>query len=315
MREGCHGTGVAAALLLDVVLGEPPARIHPTVLMGGCVALVEKKGVSFPPSGRRVAGVAAAVAVPGASFLLARTALRSLPPGTRWLAGAALTSTALSLRGLGEAATAVERELCLGDLERARERVGEIVGRDTESLSGEGVARAAVETVAENTSDGVVAPMLYALLFGAPGALAYRAVNTLDSMLGYREGPYRELGWAPARLDDLANLLPARLTMLAVALASGRPRATLSAARRFGSRHTSPNAGWAEAAFSGALGLRLGGPSSYRGVVREGASIGDGQPPVPRDVRRAVRLMQRSCLLLAAVFLVAERAAGAASRV
>jgi adenosylcobinamide-phosphate synthase len=182
-----------------------------------------------------------------------------------------------------------------------------MVGRDTEALSEEAVARAAVESVAENTSDGVVAPMLYGLLFGAPGALAYKAINTLDSMVGYREAPYAELGRASARLDDLANLVPARMTALAAAIASGHPAATLLSARRYGPLTSSPNAGWAEAAFAGALGLRLGGANTYGGVAREGPVLGDGRRPRPEDIRRAVSLMRRLCILFAGVMLVSGR--------
>ena len=181
------------------------------------------------------------------------------------------------MRGLSRAARAVERELLEGDLERARASVGALVGRDTEDLSKGEISRAVVESVAENASDGVVAPMLYGFLFGAPGALAYRAVNTLDSMVGYRVGPYAELGWASARLDDLANLAPARATAVAAAAVSGgrSPRS-----RRPGATDrstTSPNAGWAEAAFAGALGLGLGGPTpteAWSGWARSWATAG-----------------------------------------
>ena len=152
---------------------------------------------------------------------------------------------------------------------KARTQVGHLVGRDTGDLSESEICRAAVESVAENTSDGVVAPMLYGVLFGAPGALAYKAVNTLDSMVGYRQPPYEDLGWASARLDDLANLAPSRLTMLSTAAISGRPLRTLLTAVRYGPLTASPNAGMAEAAFAGALGVKLGGANTYGGVLRE----------------------------------------------
>ncbi len=148
--------------------------------------------------------------------------------------------------------------------------------------------------------------MLYGLLFGAPGALAYKAVNTLDSMVGYREGPYKDLGWASARLDDLANLVPARATVLAAAL-SGRPATALRTARKYGPLTASPNAGWAEAAFAGALGVRLGGINTYGGVTREGPVLGEGRSPAPRDVGRAVALMHRCCTLLALMGFLAGK--------
>src|SRR5918998_17228 len=194
----------------------------------------------------RLTGLFLAAALPTLSFVLTRLALHLTPPKLRRLLEVGLLSTALSMRGLARSALAVERELDRGDLEMARTRVKELVGRDTERLPPGEVARAAVESVAENTSDGAVAPMLYGLFFGAPGALAYRAVNTLDSMVGYRREPYAELGWASARV---------------------------------------------EAAFAGALGLRLGGSNAYGGVVRKGPILGEGRRPGPDDIRRSVRLM------------------------
>jgi adenosylcobinamide-phosphate synthase len=281
--------------------------------MGRAISAFEKRALRLKtPEARRRAGGVLALALPGLAFLSTTAALKTAPRGLRPALGAALTSTALSMRGLAEAAEAVERELRAGPpgLEVARERVGEFVGRDTDGLSEAEVCRAAVESVAENTSDGVVAPMLYGLLFGAPGALAYRAVNTLDSMVGYRRGPYEELGWASARLDDLANLVPSRVTVLAAAALSGRPATTLLTARRYGPLTSSPNAGWAEAAFAGALGVRLGGPNTYGGVTREGPVLGEGLPPVPRDVGRAVGLMRRCCALLVLTALLVGEACG-----
>jgi adenosylcobinamide-phosphate synthase len=299
---------VAAALLLDALFGEPPEPLHPTVWMGYAISVSERRVLRSKNTRLRyVVGVVLATTVPAlVSFLVGRV-LDLTPPHFRSAVGAGLISTTLSMRGLGEAAAAVERELRAGDLERARARVSEMVGRDTAALPAPEVARAAVESVAENTSDGVVAPMLYGLLLGAPGALAYRAINTLDSMVGYRTHPYAELGWASARLDDLANLAPARITALIVAAVSGRPVRTLDAARRYGPLTASPNAGWAEAAFAGALGSRLGGANVYGGVVREGPILGAGRPPGPEEIRRSVQLMRRCCALLAVVAVLAGR--------
>jgi adenosylcobinamide-phosphate synthase len=161
-----------------------------------------------------------------------------------------------------------------------------------------------VESVAENASDGVVAPMLYGILFGAPGALAYKAVNTLDSMVGHPQPPHAELGWASAKLDDLANLVPSRATAVAVAVVSGKPLLTLRIARRYGSLTASPNAGMAEAAFAGALGVKLGGTNRYGGVQRRGATLGEGRAPGPVDIHRAVSLLRRCCVLLGALALL-----------
>lgn len=302
-----RGDLAVTALLLDAVYGEPSERFHPTVWMGRCISAFERNALMLKrPLSRRIAGLLLALSLPTFVFVMAWKMLAFAPRGLRWPVEVALVSTTVSMRGLAGAAAAVERELRRGDLVAARARVAEFVGRDTEALSAAEVARAAVESVAENTSDGVVAPMLYGALFGAPGALCYKAINTLDSMVGYREPPYTHLGWAPARLDDLANLAPSRLTALSVSLLSS-PRA-LRAARKFGPLTSSPNAGWVEAAFAGALGLRLGGANCYGGVTRVGPTLGDGRAPGLEDIRRAVGLMRRCCVSLAAAFALVGRA-------
>jgi adenosylcobinamide-phosphate synthase len=309
-----RGASVATALIVDAFFGEPPATVHPVVLMGRATSTFEERALVLKDARRtRLAGLLLAITLPTLSFALARIALQFAPSKLRQPFEVGLLSTTLSMRGLARAALAVERELENGDLKTARTRVGEFVGRDTARLSTSEVARAAIESVAENTSDGVVAPMLYGLLWGAPGALAYKAINTLDSMVGHPQPPYEDLGWASARLDDLANLLPARLTALSVAAVSGSARggaATLATARRYGPLTKSPNAGWAEASFAGALGLRFGGTSSYGGVLRRGPILGSGRPPEAADIGRAVRLMHRTCLLLAGLALAATLARG-----
>jgi adenosylcobinamide-phosphate synthase len=303
-----RGGQVAAALLLDAGLGEPPEAMHPTVLMGFVISAFEKRALRIENlRSRRLAGIVLALSVPSLVFVSTRKILSVVPCKPRWMIGAALISTTLSMRGLGEAAGNVEIGLREGRLERARSLVGHLVGRDTEDLSESEVCRAAVESVAENTSDGVVAPMLYGLLFGAPGTLAYKAVNTLDSMVGYRQPPYTDVGWASARLDDLANLAPSRITMLSTAAISEHPLRTLLIALRYGPLTASPNAGMAEAAFAGALGVRLGGANTYGGVLREGPILGDGRLPAPDDIRRAVRLMRRCCVLAGILVFLAER--------
>ena len=303
-----RGTQVAAALLLDAVLGEPPETVHPTVLMGLMISAFEKRALRMEsPRSRRLVGMVLAGSVSSLMFVSTRKILSVVPCKPRWMFGTALVSTTLSMRGLGEAAEDVAFWLREGRLERARTRLGHFVGRDTDDLPESEVCRAAVESVAENTSDGVVAPMFYGALFGAPGALAYKAVNTLDSMVGYRQPPYEDLGWASARLDDLANLAPSRLTTLCAAAISGRPLGTLLTALRYGPLTASPNAGMAEAAFAGAIGIRLGGANTYGGVLREGPLLGDGRLPVLEDIRRAVRLMRRCCVLACLLIFLAER--------
>ena len=306
MRGG-NATVVAAALALDALLGEPPERLHPTVWMGRAISAFEGPALGSRGANRhRAAGILLAAVLPTAAFLSCRALLRAAPRGLRPAMEATLLSTALSMRSLGRAARGVEPALAAGRLEEARTGVGRFVGRDTSDLSEAGVCRAAVESVAENTSDGVVAPMFYGYLLGAPGALAYRAINTVDSMVGYTSPRYRHFGWAGARLDDLANLAPARLTVLAVAAASYSPARVLRAARLYGPLSSSPNAGYAEAAFAGALGLRLGGTNTYGGVERRGPVLGDGRPPGVEDIGRAVALMRRACVGISLAALLLE---------
>lgn len=305
--RGANSTVVAAALILDGLLGEPPEGLHPTVWMGRAISAYEGPALGIAEAGgRRAAGVLLAAVLPAAAFLSCRSVLRAAPRRARPVLEAALISTTLSLRGLAAAARDVRSELAAGRLEGARSRVGEFVGRDTADLPESEVCRAAVESVAENTSDGVVGPMLYGLLFGAPGALAYKAINTVDSMVGYRNPRHRDLGWAGARLDDLANLLPARLTVLAVAASSRSPGRVLSTALRYGPLTASPNAGYAEAAFAGALDVRLGGTNRYGGVERRGPTLGDGRPPTADDLGRVVALMRRACVAVAVAALLLE---------
>ncbi len=308
MRGG-NATVVASALILDALLGEPPEKLHPTVWMGRAISACEGPAFGLQGAkGRRAAGILLAATLPTAAFLSCRLLLGAAPRGLRPALEVALLSTALSMKGLDSAALTVRVKLAGGRLEEARSRIGEFVGRDASDLSEAGVCRAAVESVAENTSDGVVGPMLYGFLFGAPGALAHKAINTVDSMVGYRNPRYRDLGWAGARLDDLANLIPARLTVLAVAATSLSPARVLGTARRYGPLSSSPNAGHVEAAFAGALGLRLGGTNFYGGVERRGPVLGDGRPPNVDDIGRAVALMHRVCVMVAIAALLLEGA-------
>jgi adenosylcobinamide-phosphate synthase len=202
---------------------------------------------------------------------------------------------------LGDEATAIGQRLAADDLDGARRLLPSLVGRDPESLDAKGVARAVVESVAENTVDAVVAPACWAAVFGAPGAGTYRAVNTLDAMVGHRNERYIRFGWAAARLDDAANWLPARLAGLLVAAVRPRQAGEVFAALRHPPAHPSPNAGVVEAAFAAALGLRLGGDTVYAGRVDPRPAFGSGRPPEPADIDAAVRLSRDVTLALAAV--------------
>jgi adenosylcobinamide-phosphate synthase len=227
-----------------------------------------------------------------------------------------LIYTTIAAKDLAIHGLKVYRPLSAGDLAEARRQVSMLVGRDTERLDETGVARAAVESIAENVVDGVTAPLFFAALFGPIGAVVYRATNTLDSMFGYKNERYARFGWASARLDDVANYLPARLTGPLVALAAlllgERPIGSLRILLRDGKAHTSPNAGLPEAAFAGALGVQLGGPSFYFGQSEpvEKPTIGEPLQPLEAEhIRRASRLMIATAVLTA-IALVGARAVG-----
>lgn len=287
MNARGRALAVAGGLLADRVLGEPPISPHPVAAFGSMMRGVE----------RRVYGDDRAHG----------TLHTAVGVGTGALAGALVGSTAVATylavagRALGDAAAAVAEALDDGDLEAARARLPALVGRDTASLDEKEVARAAIESVAENTVDAVVAPALWGVVAGAPGALAYRAVNTLDATVGHRSPRYLHFGWASACLDDFAGWVPARLT--AALVAAVRPRACAAiarAVRRDAPRHPSPNAGVAEAAFAAALDLRLGGPTAYTGRLELRPPLGDGRPPEAADIGRAVQLSREVTTTLGA---------------
>ena len=289
---------VAVGVLADRLLGEPPAAVHPVVGFARAMGAFEARVYDD----RRRAGVAHAAAGVGLG-VAAGWALRST---------AVATWSAVAGRSLGEAASAVGDALAVGDLALARERLPALVGRDPSDLDEGEVARAVVESVAENTVDAVVAPALWAVVGGAPGALAHRAVNTMDAMVGHRSDRYRRYGWAAARLDDGAAWVPARVT--AALVAACRPRAARSvwrAVRQDAPAHPSPNSGVAEAAFAAALGVRLGGPSRYGDRIEERPPLGAGRPVVPSDIAPAVRLSHDVGLALAGALLVVGGRGGA----
>ena len=302
---------LAAALLgfvLDLLLGDPPWMPHPVVLMGRCITALEGRlRALFPatPRGELAAGGVMALSLPLGTLLLSWGALhglRLIHPGLSLLLGTVWSWQVLALRGLGEESGKVYRALREGTLAQARQAVGRIVGRDTGELTAEGVTRAAVETVAENFSDGVVAPMCFLFLGGAPLALCYKAINTLDSMVGYKNDRYLYFGRASARLDDLANLIPSRLAALlliaAAPLAGEDGKGAFHIWRRDRRRHASPNSAQTESAMAGALGVELAGPARYFGRLVDKPVIGDPvRPIVPEDILRANHLLYLGGLL------------------
>jgi len=277
------------AYLLDLAIGDPEQLPHPVRLIGSAIKRGEAilRPLIKTRSGEFIGGLLLTVTVVGATATAAVLLLQL----ANWLnraAGAALmvylASTTMATRNLIDEARAVERVLRAGDIARARVQVGRIVGRDTDKLSESEIVRAAVESVAESASDGIVAPMFYLALGGAPAALAYKAINTLDSMIGHNDSRYRYFGRVAARLDDVANFAPARLTALlitAAAFLSGRNwRAAWTVWQRDAARHKSPNAGRPEAAMAGALGVRLGGLNFYDGEPHYGAHFGEAHNPL-----------------------------------
>jgi adenosylcobinamide-phosphate synthase len=288
---------VLAAAMLDAVVGYPDAlhrRIpHPVAWIGGLIAALEVKlnRPALSERTRRLLGVATLLIVIGVSgavgWLIARY-------GGPW-AVAIVGALGLAQRSLFDHVRAVAKPLGAGDLERARIAVGRIVGRDVERLGENGVAMAAIESLAESFNDGVVAPIFWFVVGGLPGLFVYKAVNTADSLIGHREPRWRSFGWASARFDDLLNLIPARIAGGLVALvARGGWRIML----RDASRHASPNAGWPEAAMAGALGVRLGGPAWYDGALSERPVLGEGREAAPADLARALRIYLLACAAL-----------------
>jgi adenosylcobinamide-phosphate synthase len=318
--EACRrwplAVGLAAGVALDALLGDP-RRGHPVAAFGRAAAALEARDYadSRPRGAAHAAACVLAVAVP-AALLHRRT--RDRPP--YHAAAVALTVWAVTgARSLHHEAERIVVALARNDIRAARQALPSLCGRDPAGLDAAEITRAVVESVAENTCDAVVAPLLWGAVGGLPGLAAYRAINTLDAMVGYRSPRYLRFGWASARLDDVANWIPARVTAaLTVACApvvapmkaplpgtsaqgppAGGdygpapvcgPASALRAVLRDGRNHPSPNAGRCEAAFAGALGVRLGGTNVYGGVTETRPELGEGRPPEPGDIRRAIRL-------------------------
>jgi adenosylcobinamide-phosphate synthase len=281
--------GLLAGAAADQVFGDP-RRGHPVAAFGRAAAIVEQ--IAYRDS--KPAGMAFTAVCVGAPVVLGVAAERLCAgPVSRTAVVAAAAWTVIGGASLRREASMISEQLARADLPAARIQLTHLVGRDTSGLDGGEIARAAVESVAENTSDAVVAPLLWGAVAGVPGLLGYRAINTLDAMVGYRSARYGNFGWAAARLDDVANLLPARATAVLVSLAGGRPARTWRTARRDARRHPSPNAGWCEAAYAGALDVRLGGSNVYGGQVDERPFLGDGKPVQASDLARAVAIEGR----------------------
>ncbi len=304
------GLEFVLAAVVDWAVGDPRWLPHPVRAMGWVIDWCDDhvRAICRSPLWLRLAGLALAVGLPLFVYLIGRWMIEEAESLAGWFGSAVtivLAATTLAGRDLWDHVRAVGVSLERGNLAGARQAVSMVVGRDTDRLTESEVARAAIETVAESTADGIIAPLLYLMLGGPAFALAYKAVNTLDSMIGHRNERYLNFGWASARLDDVANWIPARLAAVLLVLATGL--VTLSYRRmlnsaciwwRDGGNHPSPNSGRPEAAMAGALGVQLGGINIYDGVAHERPVLGDGRRDMNRsDIALATQLMVVASLL------------------
>ncbi len=305
-----------AAMLIEVAIGWPRSvfnRIrHPVVWIGGLVTALDNSLNRAHRSGamRRALGFLTMVVVVSITLACA-IAIDSWLPATPLgdIAAALVASSLIATRSLYVHVAAVAKPLARNDVEAARSAVSRIVGRDPSQLDSAAIARASLESLAENASDGVVAPVFWGAVFGLPGIAAYKAINTLDSMLGHRSPRYADFGWASARLDDLANLIPARLTAAFIAVA-GRTIPAASAALTDARRHRSPNAGWPESALAGSIGVRLSGPRSYAGRLDDEPWLNGHCPdPDAANITEGLKLYSAAMALLAASLLLVGGAA------
>jgi adenosylcobinamide-phosphate synthase len=303
---------MAVALALDGLLGWPSGlymRIgHPVTWLGRLIKVLDARWNRKDHARwvRRAAGAVAAIAVIALACALAFAVQVAIHPvwGRLVLLGV-FAWPFVAVRSLYQHVAAVVRPLQANDVDGARRAVSMIVGRDPNRLDGAGIARAAIESLAENTSDGVVAPIFWGALFGLPGIVGYKAINTLDSMIGHRTEQHEAFGWAAARIDDLANFIPARITGALFALVATRPRGAFACMRRDARRHRSVNAGWPEAAMAGGLSVRLCGPRVYDGIVADEPWLnGSARDPGAPDIGLGLQLYVRAMIGVAGLLVV-----------
>src|SRR5882724_12387722 len=303
---------MVVAMLVDAVLGWPDgvfARIgHPVTWLGQVIGALDARWNRSEDSAwtRRAAGVAVALIVIALSSGLALAVQAVMPQGwSRLILLGILAWPFVALRSLHDHVAAVARPLQAGDLAAARTAISMIVGRDPAKLDEAGIARAAIESLSENTSDGIVAPLFWGVLFGLPGIVGYKAVNTLDSMIGHRTERHEAFGWASAQIDDLANYVPARVTGLLFVLFAPRRFDAMACMMRDARRHRSVNAGWPEAAMAGALGVRLSGPRIYHGSIVDEPWLNEAaRDPRAADIARGLAIYARAMILLTACLVM-----------
>jgi adenosylcobinamide-phosphate synthase len=299
---------LAAALAMEACIGYPQAlyaRIsHPVVWIGRVIEALERRwnNATRSDAARRALGIVTMTIVAGGAGAIGyavQIGAARMPFGT--FITALIATAGLAQRSLYVHVRDVLRPLTRNDVEAARKAVAKIVGRDTAKLSSSEIAAAAVESLAESCNDGVVAPAFWLAIGGLPGLFAYKALNTADSLIGHREPHWRMFGWAAARADDVANLLPARLAGLIIVISGG---GGLSVMLRDAPKHASPNAGWPEAAMAGTLEVQLGGPATYDGVLHDRPFFGTGRRPEAADLAHALRIYVAACALLWAMAFV-----------
>ena len=299
---------IITAYLLDLIIGDPYWLPHPVRAIGKVIEYLERalRKNNQNQKTEKIKGIILTVITVGLSYFIIYFFIYVggiISPGLKFALSSFFIFTTLSTKNLGEEAFSVYRALEEDNLELARERVSRIVGRDTKGLSRDEIVRAIVETVAENTVDGIISPLFYAVLGGAPLAMAYKAVNTLDSMMGYKNEKYIQFGWFSAKLDDLVNYLPARISVLLIPMASllvrQRGLMALRVIFRDGKKSSSPNAGIPEAGFAGALGIQLGGVNFYQGVKEYRPILGEKlKKKSPKDILKAIWLSGTVSMLM-----------------
>ncbi|MEE6449302.1 adenosylcobinamide-phosphate synthase CbiB [Gottfriedia acidiceleris] len=309
-----HAIYIIIAYLIDRIIGDPKKLLHPVVIIGKSISRLEKAIRFFTRNEKycKLAGLLFPILIGGGSYIIVVLLLYGLNQFNHIFAVITeiwLISTTIATKGLADAGLEVFQHLKNQDIRAARKSLGMIVGRDTEKLGESEISRGAVETVAENIVDAIISPLFFALIGGAPLAMLYRAVNTLDSMVGYKNEKYRNLGWASARLDDLLNYLPARLTFGMMLLACSINRLDVLGAwkmmKRDAKLHPSPNSGYPEATIAGALQIQLGGTNYYFGKVSKRAKMGDPLRKIEADdILLTVRVMKTTSIICVVLFML-----------
>ncbi|HWR08938.1 adenosylcobinamide-phosphate synthase CbiB [Sporomusa sp.] len=304
------------AVAIDRLVGDPRTVFHPVVMIGNFIAWLERGllDTGHSPGRRKLAGavlVAIVILVVYAIAWLIMAALSFIHPWAVYVGGALLLSFTISPRSLAEAGREIAGYLHTGDMEQARYKVGWIVGRDTANLNTSEVTRATVETVAENIVDGIISPLFYAVIGGIPLACLYRAVNTMDSMVGYKNEKYQDFGMTAARVDDVFNYIPARITGILIVIAAALLRYDAGGAwhaiKRDAAKHPSPNSGFSEAGVAGALGVRLGGLNYYGGVASLRAYMGEAEQELqPVHIEQTIHIMYMVTMLFIAAAIAVK---------